>query len=194
MAQFYRYRAKYKTIKKNVFISLAATLLVTACNSNTKESESTNVLTTDTTSLYNNGISSDTATMAESVAVPQRDTVYLPAPKRVEAAKTNRTALKTSTPSTSSTTSPSTGSVPAKDTVSTVPSTAGTPAVSEKKGMSNSTKGAILGGVGGAVGGAVISKKKGKGAIIGGAVGAAGGYILGRKKDKKEAAKDTIPQ
>ncbi len=187
---------------KNFFIGFAATLFVTACNSKTKESESTNVLTTDTSSLYNNGISSDTATTTESVAVPQRDTVYLPAPKRVEAAKTNRTALrstKTSTPAKSTTSqttsaSTSTGTAPAKDTVSTVPSTANTPTASEKKGMSNSTKGAILGGVGGAVGGAIISKKKGKGAIIGGAVGAAGGYILGRKKDKKQAAPDTIPQ
>ncbi len=179
---------------KNLFIGFASVLLVTACNSKTTESESTNVLTTDTTSLYNNGISSDTAVLTESVAEPERDTVYLPAPKRVEAAKT-RTSYKTTTPAKStSSASTSTGTVPAKDTVSTVPSTASTPTVSEKKGMSNSTKGAILGGVGGAVGGAIISKKKGKGAIIGGAVGAAGGYILGRKKDKKQAAQDTIPQ
>lgn len=177
---------------KNLFIGLAATLLVTACKSKTEESESTNVLTTDTTSLYNNGITSDTATLTESVPV-KKDTVYLPAPKEVVKQKTavKNTTPKTTTSQTTTTPSSTAGSgTVAKDTVS-----ATTPAVTpEKKGMSSATKGAVIGGVGGAIGGAILSKKKGKGAIIGGAVGAAGGYILGRKKDKKEAAKDTIPQ
>ncbi|MEO7801128.1 MAG: glycine zipper domain-containing protein [Ginsengibacter sp.] len=56
----------------------------------------------------------------------------------------------------------------------------------KKEGWSNSTKGAVIGGVGGAVVGAVVSKKKVQGAVIGGAVGATGGYIIGRAKDKKE--------
>ncbi|MEO7800964.1 MAG: YMGG-like glycine zipper-containing protein [Ginsengibacter sp.] len=177
---------------KNLFIGLAATMMFAACNSETKESESTNVLTTDTTSLYNNGISSDTATLTESV--PVKDTVYLPAPKEVVKQKTS---VRTTTPKTSSTTTQTTTTVPgsgtvAKDTVATAETT---PTVTpEKKGMSSAAKGAVIGGVGGAVGGAILSKKKGKGAIIGGAVGAAGGYILGRKKDKKNAAQDTVPQ
>ena len=55
--------------------------------------------------------------------------------------------------------------------------------------MSNSTKGAIIGGGAGAVGGAILSKKKGKGAIIGGILGAGAGYIIGKKKDKKDTTK-----
>jgi hypothetical protein len=175
---------------KNIFIGLAATMLFAACDSKTKESESTNVLTTDTSSLYSNGISSDTATLTESVPA-KTDTVYLPASKSVLKQKTavrSTPAHTHETPQTSGT-SPSTSGTVAKDTVATT-----TTVIPEKKGMSSATKGAVIGGVGGAIGGAILSKKKGTGAIIGGAVGAAGGYIIGRKKDKKKAAQDTIPQ
>ena len=58
----------------------------------------------------------------------------------------------------------------------------------EKKGWSNATKGAVIGGVGGAIGGAIISRKKARGAVIGGIMGAAGGYIFGKAKDDKQAA------
>ena len=60
----------------------------------------------------------------------------------------------------------------------------------KKKGMSNTAKGAIIGGVGGAVVGATVGKNA-KGAIIGGVVGAAAGTIIGRSKDKKKAAADS---
>jgi len=64
----------------------------------------------------------------------------------------------------------------------------------KKKGMSNTTKGALIGtGAGiatGAATGAAVSKDKGKGAIIGGvvggAVGSGVGYGVGAHKDKKE--------
>ena len=58
----------------------------------------------------------------------------------------------------------------------------------KKEGMSNATKGAVIGGAGGAVIGAVLNKKnRGVGAVIGGVVGGAVGYGLGKKKDNKEA-------
>lgn len=53
-----------------------------------------------------------------------------------------------------------------------------------KRGMSNTAKYAIIGGVGGAVIGGVATKSA-KGAVIGGVVGAGTGYILGRKRDRK---------
>lgn len=64
----------------------------------------------------------------------------------------------------------------------------------KKKGMSNTTKGALIGTgagvVGGAATGAAVSKDKGKGAVIGGvvggAVGSGVGYGIGASKDKKE--------
>lgn len=57
----------------------------------------------------------------------------------------------------------------------------------KKEGMSNSTKGAVIGSAGGAVIGAVINKRnRGVGAVIGGVVGGAVGYGLGKKKDSKE--------
>lgn len=63
-----------------------------------------------------------------------------------------------------------------------------------KKRMSNTTKGALIGGgagaVTGAVAGAVLSKDKGKGAVIGGIIGAATGAGVGaasgRAADKKK--------
>lgn len=59
--------------------------------------------------------------------------------------------------------------------------------------MSNTSKGAIIGGVGGAAvgagAGALIGKGKGAviGAAIGGAVGAGAGALIGRKMDKQKA-------
>lgn len=69
------------------------------------------------------------------------------------------------------------------------------PEEKKKKGMNNTTKGAIIGGgagaVTGAVTGAVISKDKGKGAVIGGVIGAATGAgvgaVTGKQIDKKKA-------
>ncbi|MES2589911.1 MAG: hypothetical protein V4622_13110 [Bacteroidota bacterium] len=70
--------------------------------------------------------------------------------------------------------------------------TTNTSETTEKKRMSNKTKGALIGAgagiVGGAATGAAVSKKnKGKGAVvgglIGGAVGAGVGYGIGAKKD-----------
>ncbi len=67
----------------------------------------------------------------------------------------------------------------------------------QKKGMSNTTKGALIGtgaGItGGALTGAAVSKDKGKGAVvgglIGGAVGSGVGYGVGAHKDKKDSVK-----
>jgi hypothetical protein len=65
----------------------------------------------------------------------------------------------------------------------------------KKKGMSNTTKGALIGtgagiATGAATGAAVNSKDRGKGAVIGGvvggAVGSGVGYGIGAHKDKKE--------
>lgn len=61
----------------------------------------------------------------------------------------------------------------------------------EKKGMSSTAKGAIIGAGVGAVTGAVVSKKHGKGAVIGGiigaGVGAGTGAVIDKKKKKRRA-------
>jgi hypothetical protein len=67
----------------------------------------------------------------------------------------------------------------------------------KRKGMSNTTKGALIGTgvgiVGGVLTGAATSQDKGKGAleggIIGGAVGSGAGYGIGAEKDKNNANK-----
>ena len=50
--------------------------------------------------------------------------------------------------------------------------------------LSNTEKGALIGGAGGAGVGALIGK--GKGAAIGGAAGAVGGAIIGNQMDQRE--------
>ncbi|MBU2018029.1 MAG: glycine zipper 2TM domain-containing protein [Bacteroidetes bacterium] len=56
----------------------------------------------------------------------------------------------------------------------------------EKKRMSNTAKGALIGAGAGAITGAVVSKKKGKGAIVGGVIGAGAGAIAGKVVDKRQ--------
>ena len=71
---------------------------------------------------------------------------------------------------------------------STGAGTGETAKVEEKKGMSNKTKGAVIGGVVGAGAGAVINKKNPVvGAVVGAVLGAGGGYVIGGKMDKKKS-------
>ena len=61
-----------------------------------------------------------------------------------------------------------------------------TTTTTQKKGMSRTAKGALIGAGVGAVTGAVVSKKKGKGAIIGGLIGAGAGAVTGNVIDRKK--------
>ena len=57
----------------------------------------------------------------------------------------------------------------------------------KKKGMSNGTKGALIGGGAGALTGALVTKhNRGVGALIGAAAGGGAGYLIGHSKDKKK--------
>ena len=63
-----------------------------------------------------------------------------------------------------------------------------TPTTQEKKGMSKTAKGGIIGAGSGAVLGGIIGKATGntaRGAIIGAAVGGATGAVIGRRMDKQ---------
>lgn len=61
------------------------------------------------------------------------------------------------------------------------------PTVKKKKGMSNATKGALIGGGAGALTGALVTKhNRGIGALIGAAAGGGAGYLIGHSKDKKQ--------
>ena len=185
---------------RKIIIMFAAASVFAACNNTDLETKK-DVITTDSTAMFNSNASADTAASVTNdepvVAAP-----VAPAPKVITRTKTvyvDRTP-KTTTSSNNATQpinngTTTSGTTTAPTGTSTVPANTGTtttPAPVEKKeGMSNATKGAVIGGVGGAVGGAIISKKKGTGAVIGGIIGAAGGYILGKKKDKKAAADTT---
>lgn len=68
---------------------------------------------------------------------------------------------------------------------STIPATM--PVEKEKKGWSNTAKGAVIGAGVGAIGGAVINKRnRVKGAVLGGLIGAAAGAGTGILIDKKQ--------
>ncbi|MDQ3550995.1 MAG: glycine zipper 2TM domain-containing protein [Bacteroidota bacterium] len=63
-------------------------------------------------------------------------------------------------------------------------------ATNEKTGISNTAKGAIIGGVVGAGTGALLNKKnRAAGAVVGGLVGAGTGAVIGNIADKKEQQK-----
>ncbi len=172
------------TMKKLFFVFTSAIIFV-ACNSNSKpEMETTKEIVSDSTQ-YNNNASSDTA--KDVTAAP----VIAPSPKKAEVkekiTKTKTTSKVETQPAPVKEVEPvvtnPTETAPVTTTAETTPV-----ATPEKKGMSNSAKGAIIGAGAGAVGGAIISKKKGKGAIIGGLLGAGAGYIIGKKKDQKDTA------
>ncbi len=59
------------------------------------------------------------------------------------------------------------------------------PVAPQKKKISNTAKGAIIGAGVGAVTGAIVSKKKAKGAVIGGLIGAGAGAVAGSATEKK---------
>lgn len=145
-------------------ITLTALLigsLFAACNSEKKEDIKTDIQTLSADSTYKNSILTDTAksnaaSKTEEVkkieTVKEKPETQQPATKPTTTAPT-KPVYEDNTPTvnTGNTTQPTTGT--------TTPAPA-TPEVKEKKGMSNTAKGAIIGGVAGAVGGAVISKKK----------------------------------
>ncbi|HUS02219.1 MAG TPA: YMGG-like glycine zipper-containing protein [Chitinophagaceae bacterium] len=171
----------------------ALAALFAACDSNKLDTEK-DVITTDTSTMYNSNASTDTAISTPTVTDPvpaapvktitRTKTVYVdrtPKSKTINRAPVSNNSNNSVPVNTGTSSSAGTGT-----TGTSGPGTTTAPTTQKKPGMSNSTKGAIIGGAAGAVGGAIISKKKGKGAIIGGVIGAAGGYILGRKKDKKD--------
>lgn len=181
-------------------LAIVSAVIFTACSDKKDQTDREMVLLTD--SSHNNSLSSDTAAMQQTAPVAQAPQVAVP-PVRTTVPAPRPAQPKYNQPVYSNTPAPQAPVVtPAPETVPVVTpapttETAGTgtetaPAAepAKKKGISNTAKGAIIGGVGGAVAGAVIGKNA-KGAVIGGVIGAAGGYILGKKKDKKNAADTT---
>ena len=195
-------------MKKLLLIIPAAIILLAACNTEKKDSLSTdkNIIFTDTSLLKQANASTDVAdnlqpevvaekqetapkTQVRTITKVVRIREKQPAPRPVE----RETApVVVQTPEPVGNTNPSTGTV-GTGTTGTGSGDVGTAPVEKKKneGWSQAAKGATIGGVGGAVAGAVIGKGA-KGAAIGGIIGAAGGYILGRKQDKKSGRAEYI--
>ena len=190
---------------KKLFTFFAAASIFAACTSKSDLDTQKDVVVVDTTSMYKSNASTDINQGEEDKPVVQpvpstrtiirERTVYVDrtprAPRQVVREADPVEPVVANVPQTQSSAGTTTTQAPGAGT-STSPDagTASEPAAKEDKGWKNSTKGAVIGGVGGAIAGAVLSKKKGKGAIIGGVLGAAGGYILGRKKDKAAEANE----
>jgi hypothetical protein len=103
----------------------------------------------------------------------ERKVVYQRAPKRY--------TMPAQTPTVQT---PPIAESPAPVESTTIPAT---PVEKEKKGWSNTAKGAVIGAGVGAIGGAVIGKKnRVKGAVIGGLIGAAAGAGTGILIDRKQ--------
>lgn len=162
-----------KHIMKNIFFMLAIIFVFLSCNSKSNLDTNKDVITTDTSALYNSSTLTDTGTIVETKAVPRGSLPAYTKPGAVSTRHTGATGTHTSTSTSGNGTS--TASTGTGQTTSV-----------RKKGWSKAAKGAVIGAGAGAITGAIISKNKGKGAIIGGVVGAAGGYIIGRGKDKKD--------
>lgn len=180
---------------KKVILPAIFALALAACNTDTKDIETSRaILMTDTVNMQQGTSSTDVAApeAPQAAPAPRPQVVYVdryvqaPAPRR--APQPRPVATPAATPDVAPLPAPTTNNLPPApgngDVAVNSPIGNDLPEtdVEEKKGMSNSAKGAIIGGVGGAVAGAVIGKNV-KGAAIGGAVGAIGGYILGKKKD-----------
>lgn len=162
---------------KKVLINLAISTMLAACGGNeAKDANTPPEIMADTTSSYDNTLSTDTGAAVITEQAP------------VETKKsTTTTTHKSSTPVTKATSHTKTEPVSSTTTsTSTTTAPATVPVEEHKKGWSNAAKDAVIGGGAGAIGGAIIGKKKVKSAAIGAAVGAAGGYIIGRKKDKQD--------
>ncbi|HRD58445.1 MAG TPA: glycine zipper domain-containing protein [Ferruginibacter sp.] len=189
---------------KHILLPLAITsvVLFTACSQKKDTAARDMILLTD--SIHTSNLTTDSAA-GQAIAQPQEPVEAAP-PARTNVQGKNRTKPRPVYNNNATTQAPVATPEPSQPTVTPTPApapsaeTAGTGSNNEgnssegnttatpakKKGVSNSAKGAIIGGVGGAVAGAVIGKNA-KGAVIGGVVGAAGGYILGKKKDKKQS-------
>lgn len=180
--------------------TIIAASLFTACSSKTENAPREMVLLED--SMYKSSPLTDTAAIASEAPeadnesqeatrptrrrdAPQPQIIYVHVPAAQPA---TQAPVYTPEPATLPEAQPLPSAEPAPGAGTETGSgdaNAAIPEVKEKKGISKSAQGAIIGGVGGAVAGAVITKK-GKGAVVGAVLGAAGGYILGRKKDKAD--------
>lgn len=187
---------------KKILTIIAAASIFAACSSDKELDTKTDVVLTDTSGMYKSNYSTDVspeavkeeAPVAQTRVIRETRVVYVDRPQArrqtvrqadpaepVVASVPQQTNSGSQPQSTGTSTSDNSGSPNSGTGTTTAPAE---PVKKEKEGWNNSTKGAVIGGVGGAVTGAILSKKKVKGAIIGGVIGAAGGYILGRKKDK----------
>lgn len=176
---------------KSSLIVVAAIVTFTACTSNPDtNSETKREIVADTSAKYNSSTLTDTATAMPGVStVPaMEEKTVQPKKAVVKSNAAAKPAPVTGTP-TPVTTEPAATPVPAVTDNATTTTEPEVAPAEEKKGWSNSAKGAVIGAGAGAIGGAIISKKKAKGAIIGGVIGAAGGYIIGKNKDNKDTIK-----
>lgn len=177
---------------RNFFTMLLMTFLsafvFTACNDGSTESEREINLIQDSTAFDNNA-SSDTAITQHQSDEILPETVPA-APAMHPASKAKKPAQKSDKVKTSESVAPAPEPAPAETVIAEpAPAPKEEPVVTEKKGMSKTAQGAIIGGAAGAVGGAIISNKKGVGAAVGAVVGAGAGAIIGKQKDKKDQQK-----
>lgn len=158
-------------IMKQFFPAIVALLTLAACNSNPKVTPPTPQDTTGLAAFQQQRLHNISTSELDSQA-----RVATVQPAAVRQVRTVRKSTASSASGGGGSTASSSGS-----------GTAAAPAAAEKKGISKTAKGAIIGGVAGAAGGALINKKnRAAGAVIGGIVGAGAGAVIGNQADKRD--------
>ena len=175
---------------KKLFFAVSAVVIMASCSQNNPrpEAETKTLTPVDTAGLaqFQAWKAQNELAVAQQQVAAEEEPVKEVVRERVvyvnEPRRTTRSRSTRSSSGTASNSNGSTGSAGAGTSAGTE-----TAPAEEKKGMSKSAKGAIIGGAGGAVAGAVINKRnRAVGAVIGGVVGGAVGYGIGKSKDKKD--------
>ena len=143
---------------------LSSTLILAACNSNTKTIEASSEPLKDSSAMV----------QPANVSEVQEN---------VSDGKEEHTSATTEKKTTSRETSSSSNTSSSNNTINSESENS----AKAKKGWSKTAKGAVIGGVVGAGTGAVVNKKnRAAGAVVGGVVGAGAGAIIGNEMDKKD--------
>ncbi|MFT4093947.1 MAG: glycine zipper domain-containing protein [Niabella sp.] len=170
------------------FFIIVFVLFIAACSNKKQEENANAVPAQDTAGLaeYQKWkLENEVRAKIEAENADAQQTTTVVAPVRSSAASSGSSSSRSHVTYESRGNSPAPEGTPA-------PATASEPApASQKKGMSHTAKGAIVGAVTGAATGAIANKKNRLGGgVVGGVVGAAAGAGIGAIVDKKEKQKD----
>lgn len=182
---------------KNIFLVLSTSILFASCSQKPTANEQAEAEVKTATEMQDlQAWKEELATKPEITQPEEKESIPTTTIKKQSAAKKLQPVyspepVKNNTPAPTPQDNSTVQSAPSAGNETVAPASQPTePAVKEKTGISNTAKGAIIGGVVGAGTGAVVNKKnRAAGAVVGGLVGAGTGAVIGNIADKKEQQK-----